>query len=309
MDGKQLATTIKEQLKAEIASLSGDDETNNQNAKPKLVIVLVGDDFSSQQYIKYKRKAAEEIGIDTELVTFPADATTSEIKRRIKELAVDDTCNGIMVQLPLPDRTSEAEILSCIPIDKDVDGLNPESLSKLLTVINDEFVDIGSYRKFTQKNVDLERSLEAIDVFVPATALAIMVMLESYGVVLPGKKVTVIGASKIVGIPVAALCAMVGAEVALCNSKTTNKKELCLESDVIISATGKPKMVTGDMVNEGAVVIDVGFSKNADTGKIEGDVDFDEVAKKAGMISPAVGGVGPVTIACLMKNLIQTVNS
>lgn len=332
IDGKKIAEQIKEQVKHQLAYISGDNqssnltkpqseatianttattsgdnETHNLNAKPKkapkLVIYLVGDDFASQQYIKYKRKAADELGIDTELIEFSASARVEEIVASIKTKANDDSCNGIMVQLPLPDRSMENDVLSAIPLEKDVDGLNPEGLAKLLTLIKDDFVTEGAYRKLTQKESDIEKSLDALDVFVPATALAVMVLLESYGVVLPGKKVTVIGASKIVGIPVAALCAMVGAEVSLCNSKTIYKQKLCLESDVIISATGKPKMVTADMVREGAVVIDVGFYKNPVTGKIEGDVDYEEVAKKAGMISPAVGGVGPVTIACLMKNL------
>lgn len=271
IDGKSLAAEIKENLKTDIAAF-------NERFKREVVlaVILVGNNPASEVYVRNKIKAAEFVGIKSLSFSLPENADENEVIKLIKTLSDDKKVDGILVQLPLPKHLNEDKILSLIPPEKDVDGFTA--------------VNVGNSVLFKHA-------------VVSCTPLGIMYMLKSIPVTLCGKHAVVIGRSNIVGKPVSMLLLKESCTVTICHSKTENLKEIAKQADILVVAIGKPNFVTADMVKDGAVVIDVGINR---TGKgLCGDVDFEAVKDKASYISPVPGGVGPMTIAMLMKNAYQ----
>lgn len=271
IDGKKLAKQIREKLKIEC------EELQEKGIKPKLAVIMVGDDKASKIYVKNKSKACDEIGIEYEEYLLEKDIKQKELIELINKLNNDKSVHGILLQSPIPEGLDINEAFRIISPEKDVDGFNPTNVGKL--VLNQ-------------------------DTFVSCTPYGIMKMFEAYDIELEGKKVVVLGRSNIVGKPLVQCCINKNATVTICHSKTKNIKEHVKEADIVISAIGKPKYVTEDMIKEKAVVIDVGINRTED-GKIVGDVDFENVSKKASYITPVPGGVGPMTIAILMNNVIK----
>ncbi len=267
IDGKKVASDIRGELKVKTEKLA---------KKPGLAVVLVGEDPASQVYVRGKIKACEEVGIKSFSYYLPQNTKQSEAEDLVSSLACNDEVDGILVQLPLPQGLDGEKILSLIPPEKDVDGFSPVNVGKIV---------LG------------ESGISA------CTPLGVMELLARYGIPVAGKRAVVVGRSKIVGRPLSMLLLNHDATVTVCHSKTQNLKEECLRADILIAAVGKSKFITADMVKEGAVVIDVGINREAD-GKLYGDVDYDSVSKKASYITPVPGGVGPMTIAMLMKNTV-----
>ena len=270
IDGKAVSQAIKDEIKQEIAQIK---KTNGKDIS--LAVVLIGDDPASKVYVNNKAKACEYVGITSYTYRLPEETTQEHAEELVSSLVNDDKITGILVQLPLPKHLDENKILKLIPAKKDVDGFSDENIGKLLQ---------------GKKTV------------ISCTPFGVMELLRHYNVDLTGKNAVVIGRSNIVGKPMTALLINANATVTVCHSKTVNLKEITNKADVLIVAIGRPKFVTADMVKDGAVVIDVGI--NRVDGKLVGDVDFDEVEKKASMITPVPGGVGPMTIAMLMKNTL-----
>lgn len=266
LDGKMVAEDVYQKLLLEVSLLS---------FVPRIVFVRVGEDPASQSYVRSKEKRCLDLGLRGETIVLPESIAEDELIGKIHNLNRDKDVNGILVQLPLPKHINKARVLSSISPDKDVDGLHPENAGLLLQ---------GKPR------------------FVPCTPAGIVEMLKFYKVAIEGKRVVVMGRSEIVGRPMAQLLLNHDATVTVCHSKTKNLKEELVRAELIIAAIGKPQFVTADMVSEGVTVVDVGI--NRVDGKIVGDVDFDSVKSKAFAISPVPGGVGPMTIAMLMKNLV-----
>lgn len=274
IDGKKLAKQIRENLKIEC------EELKEKGINPKLAVIMVGDDKASKIYVKNKSKACNEIGIQYEEYLLDENINQNELIELIEKLNNDKTVHGILLQSPVPDGLDINEAFRKISPEKDVDGFNPTNVGKL--ALNQ-------------------------DTFVSCTPYGIMRMFEAYNIDLEGKKVVIIGRSNIVGKPLMQCCLNKNATVTICHSKTKNIKEHIKDADVVISAIGKPEYVTADMVKDGVIVIDVGINRNED-GKIVGDVDFENVSKKASYITPVPGGVGPMTIAMLMNNVIKACN-
>lgn len=274
IDGKKLAKQIRENLKIEC------EELKEKGINPKLAVIMVGDDKASKIYVKNKSKACNEIGIQYEEYLLDENINQNELIELIEKLNNDKTVHGILLQSPVPDGLDINEAFRKISPEKDVDGFNPTNVGKL--ALNQ-------------------------DTFVSCTPYGIMRMFEAYSIDLEGKKVVIIGRSNIVGKPLMQCCLNKNATVTICHSKTKNIKEHIKDADVVISAIGKPEYVTADMVKDGVIVIDVGINRNED-GKIVGDVDFENVSKKASYITPVPGGVGPMTIAMLMNNVIKACN-
>lgn len=274
IDGKKLAKQIRENLKIEC------EELKEKGINPKLAVIMVGDDKASKIYVKNKSKACNEIGIQYEEYLLDKDINQNELIELIEKLNNDKTVHGILLQSPVPDGLDINEAFRKISPEKDVDGFNPTNVGKL--ALNQ-------------------------DTFVSCTPYGIMRMFEAYNIDLEGKKVVIIGRSNIVGKPLMQCCLNKNATVTICHSRTKNVKEHVKDADVVISAIGKPEYVTADMVKDGAIVIDVGINRTED-GKIVGDVDFENVSKKASYITPVPGGVGPMTIAMLMNNVIKACN-
>lgn len=274
IDGKKLAKQIRENLKIEC------EELKEKGINPKLAVIMVGDDKASKIYVKNKSKACNEIGIQYEEYLLDKNINQNELIELIEKLNNDKTVHGILLQSPVPDGLDINEAFRKISPEKDVDGFNPTNVGKL--ALNQ-------------------------DTFVSCTPYGIMRMFEAYNIDLEGKKVVIIGRSNIVGKPLMQCCLNKNATVTICHSKTKNVKEHVKDADVVISAIGKPEYVTADMVKDGAIVIDVGINRTED-GKIVGDVDFENVSKKASYITPVPGGVGPMTIAMLMNNVIKACN-
>lgn len=274
IDGKKLAKQIRENLKIEC------EELKEKGINPKLAVIMVGDDKASKIYVKNKSKACNEIGIKYEEYLLDENINQNELIELIEKLNNDKTVHGILLQSPVPDGLDINEAFRKISPEKDVDGFNPTNVGKL--ALNQ-------------------------DTFVSCTPYGIMRMFEAYNIDLEGKKVVIIGRSNIVGKPLMQCCLNKNATVTICHSKTKNIKEHIKDADVVISAIGKPEYVTADMVKDGVIVIDVGINRNED-GKIVGDVDFENVSKKASYITPVPGGVGPMTIAMLMNNVIKACN-
>ena len=243
---------------------------------PCLAVILVGDNPASQSYVKGKSKACEEIGIKNMTITLPHDTSEQELIKTIGELNANPEVHGILVQLPLPDHIDEHRVMNYIAPEKDVDGFHPFNVDAL----------------YTSKHNGV----------IPCTPKGIIHLLTEHDIAIAGKHAVVVGRSNIVGLPVAKLLLDNNATVTVCHSKTTNLKEITRSADILVVAIGKPEFITCDMVNEGTVVIDVGV--NRVNGKLVGDVHFDSIKDKASYITPVPGGVGPMTITCLMENTI-----
>lgn len=267
LDGKEVAAQIRGELKKKTEKLA---------VKPGLAVILVGEDPASKIYVRGKIKACEEVGIRSFSYFLPATATQKEVEELVKSVALNGDVHGILVQLPLPAGLDGEKILSLIPPEKDVDGFSPVNVGKIA---------LG------------EEGIAA------CTPLGVMELLSRYRIPVSGKRAVVVGRSKIVGRPLSMLLLNQDATVTVCHSKTQNLKEECLRADILIAAIGKSKFITADMVKDGAVVIDVGINRGED-GTICGDVDFESVSKKAAYITPVPGGVGPMTIAMLLKNTV-----
>ena len=265
IDGKALAAKIRAELK---------DKIKKSGKEVGLAVIIVGDDPASCVYVRNKTKACEETGIRSDTYALPATVSQAELEALIARLGKDDRVHGILLQLPLPEGLDAESALGKIPAEKDVDGFSASNLGKLV---------LGK------------------ETIAACTPLGIMKMLESAGISPRGKHAVVLGRSETVGKPMTLLLLNADATVTICHSRTTNLKDICREADILISAVGKPKFVTEDMVKEGAVVIDVGINRN-EAGKLCGDVDFEKVAPKTSWITPVPGGVGPMTIATLLCN-------
>lgn len=273
IDGRKIAREIGKDILGDVKILKG------KGIIPKIAVVLAGNNQSSEIYVRNKRKKAESLGIESELFRFSADVSQKELEDAIYRLNADDSVHGILVQLPLPAHIDRNKIASLIDPQKDVDCFHPENVGKNT---------IGGMNP----------------TLVPVTASGIMKMLEFSGVMIEGKKAVVVGRSNVVGKPTALQLIHAGATVTVCHSKTADLKKECLEADILVVATGHAGLVTADMVKDGAVVIDVGISTAAN-GKMIGDVDFEKVKEKVSLISPVPGGVGPMTIIMLMKNVVE----
>lgn len=273
ISGKDLALALKTEMAEQVKTFP-----EKYGRLPHLVVVLVGEDPGSVSYVAGKSKAAEEVGIRNTTIRKPADITEEELLGIIDELNADDTVDGILVQLPLPKHIDSDRVIARIRQEKDVDGFHPLNVAALW-----------------QKQPCV----------LPCTPKGIMKLLKASGVELAGRKAVVIGRSTIVGLPVAKLLLDQNATVTITHSRTENLAEVTREAEILVVAIGRPKFVTGDMVGEGAVVIDVGVNRDPETGKLCGDVDYAAVAEKASVITPVPGGVGPMTICCLMENTIE----
>lgn len=283
IDGKATAATIKKEIAAEVNEI-----INNGGKRPHLAAILVGHDGGSETYVKNKVIACEECGFKSTLIRFEDNITEEELLAKVNELNNDDDVDGFIVQLPLPKHISEQKIIEAIDYRKDVDGFHPINVGRM---------SIG------------------LPCYISATPNGIMELLKRYNIETKGKKCVVLGRSNIVGKPMAQLMMQKAypgdATVAVCHSHTKDIKKECLDADIIIAAIGQPNFLTGDMVKEGAVVIDVGTTRVPDASKksgfrLNGDVKFDEVAPKCSYITPVPGGVGPMTICSLMKNTLAS---
>lgn len=273
ISGTNLAKEIKEKVKEKVA-----DTVNKYGRAPHLVVILVGEDPASQSYVKGKGKDAEEVGFKSTTIRKPDTISEADLLNLIKELNQDETVDGILVQLPLPDHIDEDKVIEAIDKSKDVDGFHPANVAAL-----------WQKRPCTY----------------PCTPKGIIKLFDKAGVELAGKKAVVIGRSNIVGIPVAKMLLDRNATVTIAHSRTKDLAKTAAEADILVVAIGKPRFVTADMVKDGAAVIDVGVNRDPVSGKLCGDVDFNECEKKASVITPVPGGVGPMTRACLMENTLE----
>lgn len=271
LDGKETAKKTRENLKGKVAELK------EKNIKPKLAVIMVGDDNASKIYVRNKSKACEELGIDYEEINMGEDTTQEQLLDTIKKLNNRNDIHGILLQSPVPKGLDINEAFRTIIPEKDVDGFNPINVGKLA---------LGQ------------------ETFVSCTPFGIIKLLEEYNIPIEGKNAVIIGRSNIVGKPMLHCLLNKNATVTICHSKTKNLEEITRKADILIVAIGKTKFVTQDMVKPGAVVVDVGINRN-EQGKVCGDVDFENVEKIASYITPVPGGVGPMTIAMLMTNVIK----
>ena len=270
IDGKKTATEIRARLRGRTAALE-----EKYGKKVGLAVVLIGDDPASLGYVRNKVSGCEEAGVRDFAHYLPPDTTQAQAEELVRSLASDDAVHGILVQLPLPKHLDAERILACIPSSKDVDGFSAENIGKL--ALGEEGI-------------------------VACTPLGVMELLRRYSVELRGKRAVVVGRSNIVGRPMALLLLNADATVTVCHSRTENLAEECARADILVAAVGKPNFITADMVKDGAVVVDVGI--NRVDGKLVGDVDFSSVSQKASLITPVPGGVGPMTIAMLLTNVV-----
>lgn len=273
IDGKLISTQIKDELKAEVAALK------EKGIVPCLAVIQVGNDPASSVYVNNKKKACAYIGIESLAYELEENISQEELLGIIDELNHNDIVNGILVQLPLPKHIDEEAVIKSIAPEKDVDGFHPETVGNMC---------IGSKG------------------FLPCTPAGVIQLLKRSNIEIEGKECVVIGRSNIVGKPMALLLLRENGTVTITHSRTKDLKEITKRADILVAAIGKPKFVTADYVKEGAVVIDVGIHRNADN-KLCGDVDFDDVIHKVSAITPVPGGVGPMTIAMLMNNCVETV--
>ncbi|MBP5333161.1 MAG: bifunctional methylenetetrahydrofolate dehydrogenase/methenyltetrahydrofolate cyclohydrolase FolD [Bacteroidales bacterium] len=273
IDGKAVSAALKESIRQRVAELP-----EKYGRVPHLVVVRVGEDPASVVYVRNKEKACEAVGIRNSTIVLAESTAQEELLNLIEALNGDDTVDGILVQLPLPKHISEAKVIETIAREKDVDGFHPFNVA-------------GLWQKTPHVS--------------PCTPAGIMKLLEAIGVDPKGKRAVVIGRSNIVGLPVAKMLLDANATVTLCHTRTVDLPSVTREAEILVVAAGRAKMVTGDMVAPGAIVIDVGMDRDPETGKLCGDVDFDSVAPVAGAITPVPGGVGPMTIACLLENTLE----
>ena len=272
LDGKAVAAALKADIAEQIKTLP-----ERFGRVPHLVVILVGEDPASQVYVRNKGLAFEAAGFRSTTVVLPAETTEEALLARIRSLNEDESVDGILVQLPLPRHIDSATVIRTIAVGKDVDGFHPLNVAALW---------------------------QKMPCIVPCTPKGMMKLLASAGIDPCGKHAVVIGRSNIVGLPVAKLLLDANATVTVCHTRTANLAEQTRRADILVVATGRPKTVTGDMVSDGVVVLDVGVNRDKE-GKLCGDVDFDSVAPKASFITPVPGGVGPMTIACLMENTLE----
>ncbi|HAR5121279.1 TPA: bifunctional methylenetetrahydrofolate dehydrogenase/methenyltetrahydrofolate cyclohydrolase FolD [Staphylococcus aureus] len=270
LDGKQIAKDYRQGLQDQVEALK------EKGFTPKLSVILVGNDGASQSYVRSKKKVAEKIGMISEIVHLEETATEEEVLNELNRLNNDDSVSGILVQVPLPKQVSEQKILEAINPEKDVDGFHPINIGKL-------YIDEQT--------------------FVPCTPLGIMEILKHADIDLEAKNAVVIGRSHIVGQPVSKLLLQKNASVTILHSRSKDMASYLKDADVIVSAVGKPSLVTKDVVKEGAVIIDVGNTPD-ENGKLKGDVDYDAVKEIAGAITPVPGGVGPLTITMVLNNTL-----
>ena len=274
LDGKKVSSTITQKLQKEVELLK------EKNIHPQLAIILVGSDPASLSYIKGKRKASEQVGIQTMFLHFqPDEMTTEKLIETIHDLNNDATIHGILVQLPLPSHLSAPEVIKAINPQKDVDGFTAYNLGKMFISKDFEYL-------------------------VPCTPLGVIRILEYYNIPVEGKEVVMVGASNLVGKPLAALLINRKATVTVCHSKTKDLASHTRRAEILIVAVGRAGLITAEMVKDNAMVIDVGINRTAG-GKLVGDVDFEEVSKKVSAITPVPGGCGPMTVACLMENIVK----
>lgn len=273
ISGKELSARLKSEMAEQVAAFP-----SRYGRVPHLVVILVGDDPASVSYVTGKAKASEVVGIRNTTIRKPADISEAELLDLIWELNGDDTVDGILVQLPLPAHISEAKVIETISKEKDVDGFHPLNVAALW-----------------QKQ----------QCVLPCTPKGIIKMLKAAGVQISGKRAVVIGRSNIVGLPVSKLLLDENATVTIAHSRTADLPSVTRQAEILVVAIGRPRFVTADMVAEGAVVIDVGVNRDPETGRLCGDVDFAAVEPKASVITPVPGGVGPMTICCLMENTIE----
>ena len=271
IDGKSLAKKIRLELKDEVEKLK------EKGINPKLAVIMVGDDPGSQVYVRNKSKACEKVGIDFEEYLYDDSLTEKDLLEIIEKLNKDDSIHGILLQSPVPKHININKAFRTISPNKDVDGFNPVNVGNLA---------IGE------------------DAFISCTPYGIVKMLEEYNIETEGKKAVILGRSNIVGKPMIQCMLKKNSTVTVCHSKTQNIEDITKDADILIAAIGKPKFVKKDMVKKGATVIDVGINR-LDDGTICGDVDFEEVEKIAGHITPVPGGVGPMTIAMLLNNVVK----
>lgn len=271
IDGKELARSIRGEVKKEV------DNLREKNVIPKLAVIMVGDNSASKVYVKNKSKACQECGVEFEEILLDANTSMETLLSIIDKLNERTDINGILLQSPIPKDLNIQEAFERISYKKDVDGFNPVNVGKLM---------IGE------------------DTFISCTPYGIIKMLEAYNIEIEGKHAVIIGRSNIVGKPLAQCLLRNNATVTICHSKTREISQITKTADILISAVGRVNMVTSEMVKEGAVVIDVGMNRN-DDGKLVGDVDFENVKEKASYITPVPGGVGPMTIAMLMNNVVK----
>lgn len=268
IDGKLIAQELKDEVKAKLAKL---------DTKLTLLVIMVGDNPASKVYVESKEKNCKKVGMLTKTLVFDANVPQKKIIDAIQAANADPAITGILVQLPLPAHLDEVKIIDAIDPKKDVDGLTTVNQGKLFSGVNDGII--------------------------PATPKGIMHILKKLFINLEGKTAVVIGRSKLVGKPIAQLLLSKNATVTMCHSKTENLKDVCLGADVLVVAIGKAKFITADMIKPDAIVIDVGINRNF--GRIDGDVDFENAVSVAGYITPVPGGVGQLTIACLLENVIE----
>lgn len=273
ISGKDLSVKLKAEMAEQVKTFP-----EKYGRVPHLVVILVGEDPASQSYVKGKAKASEVVGIKNTTILKPADISEAELLGIIDQLNADDTVDGILVQLPLPDHISEDKVIAAISKDKDVDGFHPLNVAALW----------------------MKQPCT-----VPCTPEGVIRMLEEANVEIKGKRAVVIGRSQIVGLPVSKLLLDRNATVTICHSRTKDLAAVTREAEILVVAIGRPKFVTKDMVAPGAVVIDVGVNRDPETGKLCGDVDYEAVEPIASVITPVPGGVGPMTITCLMQNTIK----
>ena len=271
INGKEVSASVRAEVAKETAELR-----EEKGLKVGLAVVIVGNNPASRVYVNNKKKACEEVGFTSYEYALPAETTEEELLTLVDKLNKDDKVNGILVQLPVPKHINETAVINAISPDKDVDAFHPVNVGKIM---------IGDYA------------------FLPCTPAGVMELIDSTGVDIAGKSCVVIGRSNIVGKPMSMLLLHRSGTVTICHSKTKNLKEICANADILVAAVGRPNFVTGDMVKEGAVVIDVGINR-LENGKLFGDVNYEEAEKKAAFITPVPGGVGPMTIAMLMKNTL-----
>lgn len=283
LDGKLAAQAIKDKLKIDVAQRSIEGKK-----VPHLAAILVGNNGASETYVGAKVKACEETGFKSTLIRLEDSISENKLLEKIENLNTDPDIDGILVQLPLPKHISDKKVINTISADKDVDGFHPVSVGKMV---------------------------EGIPTFIPATPYGIMLLLEHYKIETKGKHAIVLGRSNIVGRPISILLSGQGnpgnCTVTICHSQTKNLKEICLQGDIIVAAIGIAEFVKADMVRDGAVVIDVGITRVSDPSKksgfrLKGDVDYEKVSPKCSWITPVPGGVGPMTIAALMKNTFRS---
>ena len=269
IDGKKVSAEVKEKVRQQTLSLHG--------VTPGLAVVIVGDDPASRVYVNNKKKACELVGFRSEEYALPAETTQEELLELVNTLNNKEDINGILVQLPLPKHLDDKAVIEAINPVKDVDAFHAVNVGKIM---------LGEYD------------------FLPCTPAGVMEMLHSYEIPVEGKECVVIGRSNIVGKPMGMLLLHENGTVTICHSRTKNLAEVCRRADILVAAVGIPKFVKADMVKEGAVVIDVGMDRD-ENGKLCGDVDFENVKDKCSFITPVPGGVGPMTIATLMKNTLK----